>query len=355
MDALVGDALRSYSRYWLETFRLPSMDLQDVVARTDGNTHGREHLDAAPGRGPGRDPGPAALRQLGRRRRLAGRAQRTVHHRRRTAQARVAVRPLRRVPRVARHGGPRADRRRAPALRRPRRAAAAEQGRVPARRPRPVPPRRRGRVLRRAGPDAGRARRCSRAGPAPRCSPVHAYFAGDGWGNAISPPLDVAPDATPRAASAPRPSSWPTTSPRRIAEHPADWHMLQKLWLADLPRPAGPRRTGGLKVRIGIVCPYSWDIPGGVQAHVRDLAEKLHRARPRRLGARARRRRDRRPAALRRGGRQGRADPVQRLGRPACSSGWCRPPGCGAGCATAPSTSCTCTSRRRRACRCSPA
>jgi phosphatidylinositol alpha-mannosyltransferase len=28
-------------------------------------------------------------------------------------------------------------------------------------------------------------------------------------------------------------------------------------------------------VRIGIVCPYSWDIPGGVQAHVRDLAEEL--------------------------------------------------------------------------------
>jgi phosphatidylinositol alpha-mannosyltransferase len=28
-------------------------------------------------------------------------------------------------------------------------------------------------------------------------------------------------------------------------------------------------------VRIGIVCPYSWDIPGGVQVHVRDLAEQL--------------------------------------------------------------------------------
>lgn len=28
-------------------------------------------------------------------------------------------------------------------------------------------------------------------------------------------------------------------------------------------------------MRIGIVCPYSWDIPGGVQTHVRDLAEKL--------------------------------------------------------------------------------
>jgi phosphatidyl-myo-inositol alpha-mannosyltransferase len=30
-------------------------------------------------------------------------------------------------------------------------------------------------------------------------------------------------------------------------------------------------------VRVGIVCPYSWDIPGGVQAHVRDLAEQLIR------------------------------------------------------------------------------
>jgi phosphatidyl-myo-inositol alpha-mannosyltransferase len=29
------------------------------------------------------------------------------------------------------------------------------------------------------------------------------------------------------------------------------------------------------ELRIGIVCPYPWDIPGGVQAHVRDLAETL--------------------------------------------------------------------------------
>ena len=28
-------------------------------------------------------------------------------------------------------------------------------------------------------------------------------------------------------------------------------------------------------MRIGIVCPYSWDVPGGVQFHVRDLAEYL--------------------------------------------------------------------------------
>jgi phosphatidylinositol alpha-mannosyltransferase len=28
-------------------------------------------------------------------------------------------------------------------------------------------------------------------------------------------------------------------------------------------------------VRVGIVCPYTWDVPGGVQAHVRDLADSL--------------------------------------------------------------------------------
>jgi phosphatidylinositol alpha-mannosyltransferase len=28
-------------------------------------------------------------------------------------------------------------------------------------------------------------------------------------------------------------------------------------------------------VKIGIVCPYTWDVPGGVQQHVRDLAEAL--------------------------------------------------------------------------------
>ncbi len=30
-------------------------------------------------------------------------------------------------------------------------------------------------------------------------------------------------------------------------------------------------------LRVGIVCPYSFDVPGGVQFHVRDLAEALER------------------------------------------------------------------------------
>ncbi|GAA3148462.1 glycosyltransferase family 4 protein [Planomonospora alba] len=28
-------------------------------------------------------------------------------------------------------------------------------------------------------------------------------------------------------------------------------------------------------MRVGIVCPYAWDVPGGVQVHIRDLAEAL--------------------------------------------------------------------------------
>jgi len=31
----------------------------------------------------------------------------------------------------------------------------------------------------------------------------------------------------------------------------------------------------GRALRVGLVCPYSWDVPGGVQEHIRDLAEAL--------------------------------------------------------------------------------
>jgi phosphatidyl-myo-inositol alpha-mannosyltransferase len=34
-------------------------------------------------------------------------------------------------------------------------------------------------------------------------------------------------------------------------------------------------RSPGRTLRVGLVCPYTWDVPGGVQAHVRDLAETL--------------------------------------------------------------------------------
>jgi len=53
-----------------------------------------------------------------------------------------------------------------------------------------------------------------------------------------------------------------------ISQHPEDWHMLQK----NLGH--GPETTVTVK-RIGIVCPYSWDVPGGVRSHIADLALTL--------------------------------------------------------------------------------
>ncbi|MCW2934025.1 MAG: glycosyltransferase, partial [Actinomycetia bacterium] len=35
------------------------------------------------------------------------------------------------------------------------------------------------------------------------------------------------------------------------------------------------RTVEGRLLKIGIACPYSWDVPGGVQQHIRDLAEAL--------------------------------------------------------------------------------
>src|SRR3954463_15708945 len=44
----------------------------------------------------------------------------------------------------------------------------------------------------------------------------------------------------------------------------------------DLGRRASrPSGWGAVLMRIGLVCPYQWDVPGGVQYHVRDLAETL--------------------------------------------------------------------------------
>ncbi|MEO6701454.1 MAG: phosphatidylinositol mannoside acyltransferase [Jatrophihabitantaceae bacterium] len=51
LDDLVRQALRSYARYWLETFRLPSMDVEQTLARA--HTEGWEHVQEAIGAGRG--------------------------------------------------------------------------------------------------------------------------------------------------------------------------------------------------------------------------------------------------------------------------------------------------------------
>ena len=54
--------------------------------------------------------------------------------------------------------------------------------------------------------------------------------------------------------------------------------MLQPLWDARtcvrIERRAR-KLAGAVAMRIGMVCPYSFDVPGGVQAHVVELAQVL--------------------------------------------------------------------------------
>lgn len=52
-DELVRASMRSYARYWREAFRLPTMDHADLVRSGRISVIGREHLDAALDRGRG--------------------------------------------------------------------------------------------------------------------------------------------------------------------------------------------------------------------------------------------------------------------------------------------------------------
>jgi lauroyl/myristoyl acyltransferase len=53
LDQLVRDGLRSYARYWKETFRLPTMDHKAIYRRVDEHFVGRSLIDAALERGKG--------------------------------------------------------------------------------------------------------------------------------------------------------------------------------------------------------------------------------------------------------------------------------------------------------------
>ena len=59
--------------------------------------------------------------------------------------------------------------------------------------------------------------------------PVHCWYTADGWGFSVHPPLDTSSrdvtDITQLLAD---------QFARNIAAHPADWHMMQPQWLADL-------------------------------------------------------------------------------------------------------------------------
>src|SRR3954468_667719 len=221
------------------------------------------------GRGPAARPGAAAQRELGRRRRLVHRLpERAVHDRRRAAEARVALPPLPRLPRVAGHAGRPAHRRGAEQLRRPAGLAERRPLGLPAHGPRPRRLRHPGPVLRPPDDHAGRpraARRPDRRRAASGRLPVHRRRLAAGH-----PPRGAA--GRRRAAARPGGVGDPGGRGRLRRQHrPAAGGLAHAG--ADL---GGRRpRPGARLMRIGLVCPYQWDVPGGVQYHVRDLAETL--------------------------------------------------------------------------------
>jgi phosphatidylinositol dimannoside acyltransferase len=234
MDHLVGEALRSYSRYWLETFRLPKMDKQAIVERVDAETTGAEHLAAALERGKGAVvalphmgnwdvSGLWLVAQHGRFATVAERLEpeslfdRFVEYRESlgfeilplTGGARAPFDVLRErlrensvvalvADRDLSHTGIQVD-------------FFGEATRMP----------------------GGPAMLAATTGAA--LLPCSMWFTPDGgWGQRINPPLCV-PDGRLRDQVPAVTQALAHVFETDIAAHPADWHMLQRLWLGDLP------------------------------------------------------------------------------------------------------------------------
>jgi lauroyl/myristoyl acyltransferase len=236
MDALVGEALRSYSRYWLETFRLPKMDKSEIAERVEVNTIGAANLDAALERGKG---AVLALPHMGNWD-VAGIW--LVHHSGPFATVAERLKPESLFDRFVAYreglgfeilpltGGARAP---LDVLR----ERLAENKVVCLLADRDLS--RRGIEVdfygERTRMPGGPAVLAATTGAA--LLPVAMWFTPDGWGQVIEAPLEV-PEGRLRDQVPQLTQALARVFERAIATHPADWHMLQKLWLADLP----PRR-----------------------------------------------------------------------------------------------------------------
>ena len=283
LDDLVRRGLRSYARYWMEAFRLPSLTREQILRRLPAGA--RPTCSATTWR-----PGAGAIVALPH----AGNwdaagawvaAQRLAdHHGRRAAQAGGRVRAVPRVP--ARRSAWRSSRSPAATGRRstcsPTGCAQAHV--VPLLADRDLSAR--GvevRLLRRPHPDAGRA-------GAARAAHRRAAVRGRRCGTSRTPPCGAH-----RRAAADARAGGGHAGRAGAGAHPADRRPAGRGHRRSTRRTgtccsgcgwtdgAGDRRVrrrrrrgrGGADVRIGIVCPYSFDVPGGVQNHVRDLAEAL--------------------------------------------------------------------------------
>ncbi|MCK8675609.1 phosphatidylinositol mannoside acyltransferase [Rhodococcus sp. HM1] len=226
-DDLIRRSMRSYARYWREAFRLPSMDLDATAAAIDSSIEGREHIEAAltagrgailalPHSGNWDMAGVWCARTYGQFSTVAERLrpeslyQRFVDYREHLG---FEVFPL--------SGGESPPFVELSARLRDNRIVALLGERDLARKGVPVtffgePTRM----------PAGPAKLAVETGAA--LLPVHCWFTTDGWGFRVHPEIDVTGglEAATQALA--------DRFAADIAEHPADWHMLQPLWLDDL-------------------------------------------------------------------------------------------------------------------------
>ena len=248
MDQLVGDALRSYARYWLETFRLPKMDTREVAAKTDSACVGKSNIDEALARGKGAilalphsgNWDVAGVWLVARHGPFATVAERLKPES--LFNRFVEYRESLGFEIIALTGGQRPPIEVLSERLRDNRVVCLLADRDLSRNgvqvdffgePTRMPP--------------GPALLAATTGAA--LLPVHLWFTEDGWGQTISPPIEL-PDGPPTERIATGTQRLADVFAREIRKHPADWHMLQRLWLADLPPrtertvPAAARRGG---------------------------------------------------------------------------------------------------------------
>ena len=79
--------------------------------------------------------------------------------------------------------------------------------------------------------------------------PVGLWFTPDGWGVRVHPPLPVAAAGRLRDRVSSATQALADVFATEVAAHPEDWHMLQRLWLADLDPAveASPGRAADLE------------------------------------------------------------------------------------------------------------
>ncbi|WP_375475218.1 phosphatidylinositol mannoside acyltransferase [uncultured Jatrophihabitans sp.] len=242
MDRLVGDALRSYSRYWLETFRLETMDHAAVAASFERNGAGLRLIDESLERGKGvvlalphsgnwdasgiwlvSRQGPFTT--VAERLKPASVFDRFVAYRESLGMEVLALTGGERPPTEVLVERLRANRVVCLLADRDlsRNGVEVQFFGEPTRMP------------------AGPALLAAMTGAS--LHTVHSYFPADNeWAHTVSPPIEAPPGGRLRDRVVAGTQLMADSFAAGIAARPADWHMLQRLWLADLP-PRAPARS----------------------------------------------------------------------------------------------------------------